>query len=406
VDDVKLSLLDIDSDAFQQNPYPWYAKMRRSAPVCQVPGNGWYFVTTMELVCEVLADPVTYSSRVAKRREPPPELRRLRESRPGVIAPLLGNDPPSHTVYRRMVNRAFTPRALRWVEGLVRDGARGLAKDFPDDGDFVEHFAIPLPVHVISEILGLAEEQRDSVRRWTNAIAAGVGATVDAERGLAAEHDRADFDHAVLAEVEIRRRAPRDDLLSQLVKSVDQEVAPAERASVLLGLVRQLLVAGNETTTRLLAECVALLADHPAHWERLRAAEPGHSRVVVEEALRLSSPVQQMRRRTTRDVVLGDVRLPAGSQLLVSFASANRDEAEFDVPDTFDPGRFNVHRHVAFGHGIHTCLGAALTRMESQIALEALAEIMTEIRPLPVKPRYLPSYLLRGRTELPVRITR
>jgi cytochrome P450 len=386
VDNIDLALLDIDSDAFQQNPYPWYREMRRTAPVCPIPGLHWFFVTTMILVCEVLADPVTYSSRVDKRREPPPELRRLRESRPDVVAPLLGNDPPSHTTYRRMANRRFTARTLRWMEGPIREGAAALAKTFPDEGDFLDLFAIPLPVYAISEILGLDEEQRGSVRRWTNAIASGVGATFDSGDRLSAEHDRADFDHTMLAVLESRRRVPGEDLLSRLVHAVDEEVAPEARAPVLLGLVRQLLVAGNETTAHLLAECVVLVADHPVHWERVRAAEPGHSRMVIEEALRLSSPVQQMHRRAARDVDLGGVRLRAGSQLLVSFASANRDDAVFEAPDVFAPGRVNHHRHLAFGQGIHTCLGAALARLVSRIALEVLAENLAGIRPLPGVP--------------------
>ncbi len=411
VDEICLSRLDIESDGFQQDPYPWYAEMRRTSPVCRVAGLDWYFVATMELLSDVLADFTTYSSRVDKRREPPSEaweeVRRLRASRPQVVAPLLGNDPPTHAAYRRMANRAFTPRTLKWMENSVYAAARQLVADLPGEADFLETFAIPLPVYAISAILGLDASRRADVRRWTTAIAAPIGATLEVEDWLEAERQQADFDHVILSELEIRRRGPRDDLLSHLVRNVDREVAPRERAAVLLGLVRQLLVAGNETTTRLLPECIVLLAAHPETWERLRAGLPGYTEAVVEEALRLASPVQQMRRRTTVDVTLGGTRLAAGTRLLVSFASANRDERVFPQADTFDPARENRYRHLAFGHGIHTCLGAGLARMEARIALETLAAAgTTAIEVLPHQPRYLPSYLLRGRTELPVRVTR
>jgi cytochrome P450 len=319
---------------------------------------------------------------------------------------LLGNDPPSHTAYRRMANRAFTPRTLKWMEQSVCDVARQLVDELAPENDFIESFSIPLPVYAISAILGLGPERRAHVRRWTTAIAAPIGATLSADEWLAAERDRAEFDHVMLEELEIRRRRPAEDLLSQLVLAVDREVPEDERAALLLGLVRQLLVAGNETTTRLLPECVVFLAGHPDGWDRLRAGIPGYADAVVEESLRLSSPVQQMRRTVTRDAVLGGIELAAGSRLLVSFASANRDEAVFPDPDRFDPLRENRFRHIAFGQGIHTCLGAALARMESRIALEMLASRTAVIEPLPHEPRYLSSYLLRGRSELPVRVKR
>jgi cytochrome P450 len=407
VHEVDLSQLDINGEAFQQDPYPWYAAMRRSSPVCQVPGFGWYFVATMDLVREVLADPRTYSSRVGKRTAPPPEVSdeaaRLRQGRPPALATLLGNDPPEHTAYRRMANKAFTPRSLAWMEGPVRAAATELASALPDEADFLEHFAIPLPVYAICRILGLGEEHRGSVRRWTDAMTATIGSAPGARQWLAAERDRADFDHVMLRECDRRRRQPREDLLTQLVRAVDHEVPTELREAVVLGLVRQLLVAGNETTTRLLAEAMALLG--PDDWIRLRR-DPGYGQAVTEEALRLGSPVQQMVRRTTVDAVLGGVQLASGSRLLVSFASANRDASVFPDPDRFDPDRANRHRQVAFGHGIHACLGAGLARMESRIALRTLAERTVSVEVLPHEPLYLPSFLLRGRTALPVRVTR
>ncbi|MBB5867447.1 cytochrome P450 [Allocatelliglobosispora scoriae] len=197
-----------------------------------------------------------------------------------------------------------------------------------------------------------------------------------------------------------------DDLLSRMVAAVDETVDdPDERLAVLLGLIRPLLVAGNETTTRLLAEAVALLCDRPAEWRRLRA-DAAHATRVTQEALRWCSPVQQMPRRVTCATLLGGTALPAGATVLVSFASANRDEAVFDRPDRFDPDRADLHRHIAFGHGIHACLGAGLALLQGRIALQTLAARTRRIEVADHEPRYLPGFLLRGRAQLPVRVQR
>ncbi|MFG2004910.1 cytochrome P450 [Spirillospora sp. NPDC048911] len=363
----------------------------------------------MDLARAVLSDPEVYSSRVRKRTTPPDEVRdevtRLRAARLAT-SPMLSNDPPEHDTYRRMVNKAFTPRALGWMEGRVRAVATDLATALPDEADFVERFAIPLPVFVISEVLGLDEAHRGSVRRWTSAMTGTIGGSADGSEWIAAERDLAEFEAVLMDECRRRRERPGEDLLTGLVRAVDAaEPADDERSAVLIGLVRQLLAAGNETTTRLLAEGMALLAAHPLEWDRLRRT-PDRAEPLVEEMARLASPIQQMLRRVTRDVTVAGVRLPAEATVLVSFASANRDESVFPDPDRFAPDRTGLRRQLAFGHGIHACVGAALARMEARIALEVLAERTRGIEVVDHEPRYLSSFLLRGRTSLPVRVRR
>ncbi|MBB5867448.1 cytochrome P450 [Allocatelliglobosispora scoriae] len=213
---VELSRLDVDDPVFQRNPYPWYAQMRREAPLCPVPGRDLYFAATMNLAREVLADPARFSSRTDKRPPPPPEVReqlaRLREGRPRTIHTLLNNDPPDHDRYRRMVNRAFTPRALAWTAGRVRAVAEELVAALPDEGDLVRHLAVPLPVSTICGVLGLGPEHRDQVRRWTTAMTLSVGASPGPEALLSGEHDRAEFDAVMAHECAARRRHPGDDL--------------------------------------------------------------------------------------------------------------------------------------------------------------------------------------------------
>lgn len=407
MDSVDLSALDIDGESFQRDPYLWYAAMRATAPVFRVSGRDAVFVTTMALVREVLSDPGTYSSRVPRQTRPPVEIEQelaaLRQDRPPSMSVLVGNDPPEHTVFRRMANRAFTPRAVAGMEHQIVAIARELVDRLPDEGDFVRDFAKPLPIWTIGEILGLRRENRASIARWTAALTATVGHELDGAQWLAVERERVEFDRAIVAEIDLRRDAPGNDLLSRIVTSVDDEVdAVTDATAIALNLVRHLLVAGNETTSRVLAECVALLAQHPHEWERLRRT-PRRAGAIFEEAARLTCPVQQLVRRVTRPVTLGGVELAAGTTVLISFASASRDESVFTDPDRFNPGRPELRGHLAFGHGVHACLGAGLARLEGTVALRELARGLHRMSVMPHEPRYLASYLLRGRTTLPVK---
>jgi cytochrome P450 len=322
------------------------------------------------------------------------------------IPTLLGNDPPDHSRIRRLCNRAFTPRALLTMEPEVTATARALVADALPDGevvDFVERFAVPLPVGAISRILGLGPERYDDVRRWSDAAIATLGGQLKPARWLEVEETMLDFQRAMVVELEERRARPREDLLSALV-SADPDDGDRLSNEVLVNLLRELLVAGNETTTRLLAEMVARIDGES--WERLATAPelvPG----VVEETLRLLTPTQGMFRRLTRDVELGGVALPEGSVLFLSYSSANRDGAVFAEPDAFRPDREEVRSHLAFGHGIHVCIGAGLARLEARVALEQLtAQVRRFTVVEPAALRYLPSYLLRGLTSLPVQVTR
>lgn len=401
--------LDPYAEAFQQRPHAAYAALRRTAPVHPVEGCGWWVVTTMDLVREVLRDPSTYSSLVGHRTEPPPEVRadveRLRASGIPRLPTLLSNDPPDHTRIRRLCNRAFTPRALRAMEPDVRATARALAGALPDGEvvDLVERFAVPLPVGAISRILGLGPERCDDVRRWSDAAIGALGGRLEPARWLDVEQTMLDFQQAMVVELEQRRDRPREDLLSVLA-SADPDHGDRLDDDVLVNLLRELLVAGNETTTRLIAESVVHTAGEP--WERLAAAPEGVP-LVVEETLRLLAPTQGMFRRVTRDVELGGVALPEGSVLFLSYSSANRDEAVFAQPDAFRPDRQEIRSHVSFGHGIHACIGAGLARLEARVALEELTSCVRSVTVVePGSLRYLPSFLLRGLTSLPVRITR
>ncbi|WP_322751753.1 MULTISPECIES: cytochrome P450 [unclassified Frankia] len=407
--------LDLSSPQFLAAPEDWYARMREQAPVCFAPGNGWYVVASAELVREVLRDTATFSSAGLSKHAPPPpevaeEVAAIR-ARGWPYVPALGtNDPPRHTQLRKLVNKAFTPRALAWMEPLVRQTADNLAAALPDGEqvDFYTAFAEPLPAWAICRVLGLADSRRGDVRRWTLAATATIGARPDAAGWISTEEDLLDYQQAIAAEVDRCREEPGEGLLSQLVAAAG-DLGPGEEPielAHLLTLVRELLVAGNETTGRLIAAAVYLLDRHPGEWERLRA-DPQRAGAIVEEALRWSTPAQVAYRRVTRDVRLGGVDIPAGSRLVVSFASANRDSLAFAGPDGFDPDRPGARTHVAFGQGPHMCVGAGLARIEGVTALQVLAEHVDSLAVVnPGQLRYTPSFMVRGLDSLPVIVRR
>lgn len=409
---MKLEVVDPFEPGFQQDPFPAYASLRATEPVHYLADQGWYLVTSMEAVREVLRRPDLYVNSVhtGRRTEPPAELEAqiaAIRSRGFPYVPALGlNDPPNHTRYRKLVNRAFTPRAIAWMEPLV-DAVAGQLADALVDGstvDIIEAVTRPLPVFAILRILGLPESRRADLVRWSDAATASLGRRLTADEWLEAERDGLDFQLAVAEALDERRQRPREDLLSTLV-TTDGDEAPLSNGE-LVWLVRELLVAGNETTTRALAEAVLLLDPDPLAWARIRE-EPGRAAAVAEEAIRMSSPAIGMFRRATCDTTLAGVAIPAESIVYLVYGAANRDPAVFADPDVFDPGRQNARDHVAFGHGIHVCVGAGLARLEATAALRALSETVDRLEVIdPSAPTYAPSFFLRGLVELPVIVHR
>ncbi len=407
--------LDPFSEDFQQFPFAALADLRERAPVHPMAEPGWYIVTTMDLAREVLSDPARFSNKVSRRTPPPPEVAEtvaaIRAQGYPYVPTLLVNDPPSHTRYRRMVQRTFTPRALAWMEPLVADVAEQLAAALPDRQTIgiVETFTRPLPVWAISRVLGLPDERREDVRRWTDAATATIGAQLAPERWPDVETDLLDFQHSIAAELEQRREHPTDDLLSALVQAAGETADGEEPIGIpeLVSLTRELMVAGNESTLRLLADIVWQLDAAPGEWQQVRE-DPARAERIVEEAVRMASPSAAVFRRVVDDTQLGGVALPAGSTLVVSLLSANRDSTVFPYSDRFDPERPMTQRHIAFGQGIHACIGNVLARMEARHAVLALArhvdgiDVVAGEQPL----RYLPSLIVRGLVEVPVRVRR
>jgi cytochrome P450 len=399
-----------------QCPFPHYARMRAEAPVLHVDRLGMYVVARHDLVLEVLRDQRTYSSSFGAVSVPLPREQRQRladvhaEGYPRVST-MLTADQPGHTRYRRLVSKAFTPRVIAALEPEIRRIAAELIESWIDRPsiEFVSEFAVPLPVRVIARVLDVPDDRLDDFKRWSDDSIAGIGTMLSIDERVVAERGVNEFQHYFADQLERRRSDPRHDFLTGLLQA---RVEPDEAADTrpldlpeMLSILQQLLVAGNETTTKMLTEMMRLLGEHPDQWLQARH-DPARTERVVEETLRLSTPTQGMFRVVTRDVELGGVRLSAGDRIVVAFSSANRDEALFEHPDRFDPDRARLRDHLAFGKGIHTCLGAGLSRLEARVALEELSRRISSFDLAEHNTYdYFPSFLLRGLTRLDIDIT-
>jgi cytochrome P450 len=349
------------------DPYPVYRELRERAPVYWSPEASSWVLSRYDDVSSALTAPATYSS--ASGIFPTP---------PGVdmtelfLPMLIMSDPPRHTQLRHLVSKAFTPRRIAGLETSIHTIVDDLLDQVPDDGswDFVSGFAGPLPAIVIADMLGVPREDRRQFRTWSTRLIQSNPTRGDFGPGLAAAAALYEYFSAFLAE---RRVNPGDDLMTALVHAeVDGQQLSEEE---LLGFCLLLLVAGHETTTNLLSNSAVLLAQHPESRQKL-ADNRDLLPAAVEELLRYDSPVQGLARTLTRQVVLHGQRMMSGDTVLLLFGSANRDNHAFPDADEFQVDRHS-DRQVAFGRGIHFCLGAALARMETRVALDALLNSRT-----------------------------
>lgn len=373
------------------DPYPAFSRLREDQPVYLEPDFGTYALTRYDDVYGALRDHQTFSSAQGIS----PGLR----SSGALFTTMIMMDPPRHTRLRALVIRAFTPRVLAllepWLVRLVDD----LIDAFPDSGevDVVEQLTVPLPVTAIARVMGIPEEDGTKFKAWSDAV---VGATDRAipEEARAKILEMMQYFGATIAR---RKAEPGDDMMSTIaLAEVDGERLTDPE---MLGFCLLLLIAGNETTTNLLGNTLNVLAARPDLWETLRA-NPARIPEAIEESLRFESPVQALFRTTTRDLELHGVHIPTGAKVAVCYAAANRDHREFPDPDNFRLDR-GLLSHVAFGYGIHYCLGAPLARLEAKVALERLTLRYGSIAAGAGEKTRVPSSILRGFEHLPLRFS-
>jgi cytochrome P450 len=335
------------------NPFPRYRLMREEHPVYFNPQHRFWQVFRYDDVLRVLSDYASFSSNFSGGQERDP-----------LSTSLISMDPPRHRQFRNLVTQAFTPRSVAQLSDRITTIVNTLLHQVAAGGrmDIIDDLAYPLPVTVIAEMLGIPHEDRERFKAWSDAI---VGATYP-QGG----DPQAEMGAYFLNMIAQRSREPKDDLITALLNAqIDGHHLNRQE---LLGFCVLLLVAGNETTTNLIGNALLCFDEHPEVMEQLRT-EPELIPGAIEEVLRYRSPVQFMYRRAAADVTIRDQQIRAGQMVLAWIGSANRDEAQFPDPDTFDIRR-TPNRHIAFGHGIHFCLGAPLARLEAKIALTILLE--------------------------------
>jgi len=377
--------------AVKRDPYPYYAELRRHAPVFRVAAHGLWSISRHADVGFALKRPDLFSSSPnADRAELP------------ASSTLLGSDPPAHTRLRKRIERSFTPRRVRELTARIDAVVTELTGAFAARGacDVIAELASPLPVIVIAELMGIDPNRHDDFKRWADAvIARGTGRPSTASRRELDERV-AEFKAFLGDAIEARRREPGDDLLSALVRDDGGDaLSPAEA----LNFAVLLLLGGSETTTNLIGNALrALFADERALAQV--AADPSLVATVVEETLRFDAPVQSVLRRTTSEVELAGEHLAAGETVLLLLGSANRDESVFPEADRFRLDRGEL-KSLAFGAGPHYCLGATLARMEASAALRGVLGL-SNLRRTSDEVELVDSFVLRGPRALAIAFDR
>jgi cytochrome P450 len=378
--------------ATQADPYPVYQELRDHRPVAHNEERGFWALSRFEDVLTAAHDPARFCSGQGIT---------LEGQARGPFPNLITLDDPRHGELRKLVARGFTARPVSAFEGRVRDLAGSLIDDFAGDGsvELVAALTGPLPMIVVGDLIGVDPDDRERFRAWADALVhQDVRRPETVQAGREAGAAIGEYFAGIIAE---RRSRRRDDLVSQLLDATvggphlaDEEV---------LGFCFLIIVAGTETTTNLIGNGTLALATHPNERSKL-LADRSLVASAVEEMLRWDSPVQGLARTTTCDVELHGTVIPEGERVQLLFGAANRDEREFEAPDRFDVGR-EIERHVAFGHGVHYCLGAALARLEGRVVFEELLARIPDWHVDPTGVEWIHSSSVRGPARLPLEFT-
>ena len=362
------------------NPYPDYKNWRENKPIWWAEDVNAWVVSTYKDVHLVLKNPKLFSSASMGERDHE------------ISLPLLTDDPPRHTKLRAIMNKAFTSRAIKLMENEVRNMSNDLLNklDISKPVDIAHEFTIPLPISVISQLMGIPFERKDDFKRWSDALT-GTGSETEIEKRMPEIINMRNY---FLSLIPLRKESPGDDLISKVVNAeVDGETLDE---NTIAGFNMLLLIAGNETTTNLLSNMLNHISYNPNIWEELRQNKDLVD-AAIEETLRFDSPVHWVSRRATKDTELSGQIIKKGENVFAIMGSANRDSNHYENPDEFRLDRKQNKDHHTFGHGIHFCMGAPLARLEGKYALEGLLNRFQEVTPLKnAKNQRTSSSMLRG----------
>ncbi|MCC7367834.1 MAG: cytochrome P450 [Chloroflexi bacterium] len=390
--------------AFKADPFPLFRQLQVERPVHRVNLAGVgpiWLIARYDDAMAVLSDPrfvkdarhVLTPAQKSRFPKLTPALALLQQS-------MLSQDPPNHTRLRALVSRAFTPRRIDGLRPRIQQLADELLDKMAPRGeaDLITDYALPIPITIIGELLGVPDQDRVRLRAWSSAFISAPPTDKSVEQLASAVDEYVDFFRSLFA---LRRGRPQDDLISALVRAEGDGDRLSE--TELFSMTSLILIAGHETTAHLIGNGTLALLQHPDQLERLRR-EPNLLGPAIEELLRHASPVEAATERwAAEDITVGGVTIPRGELVHVLLGSANRDANRYIDPDTLDLTR-DARQHLAFGHGIHYCVGAPLARLEGRIALGTLIQRLPDLRlTVPFDQlRWRPGIVLRGLAHLPV----
>lgn len=399
----KLADLTIGNPAVQECPYGYYKLMREQEPVHYDPHTDLWMIADYHLAVEVLKNWKTFSSQIDMRTDVGgPDLAESNAlfTKDGYIVPdvLTQVDPPRHTFYRSLIGKAFTGPVVKRMDEYLVDHANELIDAFISKGqcDFKEEFAVPLPLGVIADQVGAPRSDIHRFRIWTDAFVETLGIMLSPERRLECTKLIIEYQHYFVDRINEKKANPQEDILSGLVAARHEDGQPLTYEE-LLAILQQLMTAGNETTRNHLVASMTLLIEEP-NLQIILRNDAAMVKKFVEESLRLESPTQGLFRIANHDTELGGYNVPKGAKIYLSYGSANRDDKQFPNADKLDITRRNVTKHLAFGYGIHRCIGQTLARKELEIGISTILQRIKNITLKPGHPpiAHTPSFILRG----------
>jgi cytochrome P450 len=387
----------------RENPFDVLELARREQPVFYAEKFGLWVVTRHDDVLAVLKDHKSFSSEGALKSSAgayPPAVREVLAEGFPEMPYIIEVDPPVHDRIRGLITKAFTPRRVAELAPRIEEIARELIDSFAADGegDIIERFAWPLPLRVLGELFGVPREDLEQLHHWGQDWLL-VQQELPVERRVEHARGLVQMQRYFVELVEARIEQPTDDLVGALVSGKD-EIDPPLSVIEIAGLPLDLMVAGHVTVTRAIGSTLNRMFAHPPLREHL--LDPAIAPKAIEEILRLEAPAQGLFRIAARDVEVGGVTLPRGARVMAHFASANRDHCVFAQPDDYEPQRADIGKHLAFGKGIHFCIGAPLARLELGVALPMLLERLPGLRPGAEPGEREEIFFARGFRRLPV----
>jgi len=397
-------------------PNDFYWTMRNDDPVHYDEKLGMWLVSRYEDIVALLRDPETFSDKHGYEKQYASgffeEFKKiLEEEGGGFFSDAIKSDPPYHTRIRRLMDGAFSAHRVKSLEPGITQIISDLAEQFAEKGasgeevEGLREFAIPLTISVICEQLGINQYDGSKISRWSEAITAQISRMQNREQMIENAKLICELQNFIIAQMKDREANPKEDMISDLVHAKLEDGSKLEFGEA-VSLIRALIIAGNDTTATAISNLLFILATQPELAQQLydNVEDDRYLNRFVEELLRYAPPVRGLAKMATKETVLGGQKLPAGAHMLVLYASGNDDEAQFACPRNFDTTRGNLGSHVAFGVGIHRCIGASLARMEIKVAARELVKRIANFKlAIPVQDiKYQPTVATHAIASLPL----